>query len=101
MKSKKVLTILLSLAIMVTFMPMMAFAEPQPGTPDTTGDHDFGMADDVYATYGQENVEILVEATCETDGIGIATCVTEHGGKACTATKNVLIAAPGHECKKR
>jgi hypothetical protein len=87
MKSKKVLTILLSLAIMVTFMPTFAFAATTPTDAQKDEGHEWDL---------EEHVEWVIEPTCETPGVGIATCTKEHNGVACTATKNVYQAELNH-----
>ncbi len=88
MKSKRFLTILLSLAIMLTFMPSMAFAISE-GTAEEG--HDFTILAD------ESNVEWTIAPTCTTPGYGVVTCTKSHGGVPCKATKNVKKAALGHE----
>jgi hypothetical protein len=90
MKSKKVLTILLSLAIMVTFMPTVAFAG-QPGS--ASEGHVFTPATD------NSNVETIVEPTCETPGVGVVSCTVESGGVECGATDNQVLDALGHSAE--
>ena len=80
MKSKKILTILLSLAIMFTFMPAMAFAYT---TSDSTNTYDWGdnftsvevknAAGNVVKTYGDVRFTVydstgLIEATAYENG---------------------------------
>jgi hypothetical protein len=90
MKSRKVLTILLSLAIMVTFMPTFAFA----GTAGNANEgHDFTPKADM------SNVKVIVEPTCETSGYGVVSCTEEHNGIACTAVQNQVLPALGHEAE--
>jgi hypothetical protein len=91
MKSKKVLTILLSLAIMVTFMPTMAFAAEEI----PTGGHSWEGTDSVDADY--EGLKVLVAPTCTDYGIGEITCTTPLNGEDCGAVKTVWINPTGHK----
>ena len=92
MKSKKILTILLSLAIMLTFMPTMAFADDV--TTSSAG-HSFVEINTVNANY--EELKVLVEPTCDTYGVGEITCTTELNGDVCGAVKTVKISPLGHK----
>jgi flagellar hook assembly protein FlgD len=74
MKSRKVLTILLSLAIMVTFMPTFAFAATDSG--EFNANHTW----DTDATHERE----IVEPTCTSAGIVEVDCVGDNG--LCNAT---------------
>ena len=101
MKSKKIVTILLSLAIMFTFMPAMAFAVE--GVTSTAGhvwasdgvDADgtpYVLAKNVEA----KKVKVLVEPTCDFDGVGEVACGIELNGEACGEALTVLIKSSGH-----
>ena len=70
MKSKKILTILLSLAIMFTFMPAMAFADVDPG--DVTG---WGAK---YATVTDSNQTEFVTKRVFSDGVGTMTATPQN-----------------------
>lgn len=61
MKSKRVLTILLSMAIMLSFMPSMVFADSSDGTPH----------------YWQKDASKTIEATCQHDGLLVESCPGE------------------------
>jgi hypothetical protein len=82
MKSKKVLTILLSLAIMVTFMPSFAFAATDTG--EFNADH----------SYIGSTEEELVAPTCDTPGIVVVNCTRDNG--LCSNTFAKGTEAEGH-----
>ena len=91
MKSKRVLTVLVSMAIMLSFMPTLAFAAPSTSTTDVTGGHTWTIATD------ESNLEKLVEPTCVTPGVGIVTCSK---GDGCVAKHNKVLAAHKHKNKE-
>ena len=95
MKSKRFLTILLSLAIMLTFMPTMAFAAEA-----TSAGHDYGTTlEAVDATF--PGLKVLVEPTCTEQGVGEIYCTLDMNGEKCGAVKTVKINSLGHKGGKQ
>jgi hypothetical protein len=96
MKSKKVLTILLALAIMVTFMPTMAFAATTPVTGSHSND-DVLFANLDSVDVDTEGLKVLVAPTCDKYGAGELTCDIEINGEACGAVRTVKINPLNHQ----
>lgn len=106
MKSKKVLTILLSMAIMLTFMPTFAFADATPAK-NVDGHHEWTATPEEDGEYwvsaGQEDVKVkvIVEPTCDEPGVGEVTCTELLNGEACGAVKTVKIYPLGHKAGRK
>jgi hypothetical protein len=95
MKSRKVLTILLSLAIMLTFMPVTSFAAEKD-----YGNHEFEdtlfQSPITYVDADAAGLEVLVAPTCTEEGIGVIKCDIDLNGTACGFERTVKIHATGH-----
>ena len=90
MKSKRVLTVLLSMAIMLTFMPVMSFAAVdsniQPGSKP-------------HVWYVDETKSI--PATCQSEGLTIYSCKgNEELGLTCEAMKADFVDVKDHHTAK-
>lgn len=89
---KKVVVSLLSVLMVLSFMPAMAFAAD--ATPVVKGGHSWERTTWVEAD--AEGLVVIVEPTCTDDGIGQIPCTTELNGTPCGAMKTVWIDRLGH-----
>ena len=94
MKSKKILTILLSLAIMFTFMPAMAFAD----TEQVAGGKIFKWSSDFSSvTYDGSSTNVTTEYTFSS---GVTTAVAKYGtGESAPTSTVYFIDLKGAEIK--
>ena len=96
-KHKSVVSILLAIMMVFTFMPTLAFADG--GSVAAKAGHSWEKIDTVTADY--EGLKVLEAPTCETRGVGEITCDIDLNGEACGAVKTVWIAPLGHKAGNR
>ncbi|MBR2547619.1 MAG: hypothetical protein IKF07_05445 [Eubacterium sp.] len=90
-KTKKLLVSLLSVLMVLSFMPTMAFAKTDE---PVTGGHSWEGT--YYVDADEEGLKVIVAPTCTEDGIGQIPCTEELNGEACGALRTVWINATGH-----